>query len=591
MHSGGRLGITAHATPGYSVRMSQPSHTAIALAMDTQMRSEVYRASLEGHAGTQHATGELEARGSVVAPRLKVFLSHSSPDKVLARRLARDLQSAHVHVWLDQWQIGVGESFEQCIEQGLADTDFVIVLLTRQAVASEWVDREWRVMLDRESGTRRIAVLPVRAEACDLPDFLAQRSHADISGGSYVPGFRHLLHLLRHHGDDRGIVLADAAARAEAERRRVHLLEIERIALGLERPLDELQQMLPVVAPIALEVARDLIPLFEPDAHGASRALDELAPQLRDALERRFGFTFPGVRIRGNTADMPDGTALVLIDEVPESLLTIDPQQVVVKATPERLADLGVVAQEFFDLGWGRSACVPAGERAGVRALGLDTMDACECLFQSLFWVVCRTPDEFLHLDQVHRLMSALPPELVQRTVPAVVSWIGLTQVLRALLEEGVGIGNLRAIVEALSRSTLPCDAIDECVEMARCALSAEIAAAVRGGAPALRVLVAGADVEALLRAGVQRSSAGNVFMLDPESSQQLLAGIRQQMEFLADNVAGLALLVADGSVRPFLRRLVMLEFPNLHVLARPELPGDAPIETVGVFGVDPQSP
>jgi flagellar biosynthesis component FlhA len=288
---------------------------------------------------------------------------------------------------------------------------------------------------------------------------------------------------------------------------------------------------------------------------------------------------------------MPDGTALVLIDEVPESLLTIDPQQVVVKATPERLADLGVVAQEFFDLGWGRSACVPMAERASVQVLGLDTMDACECLFQSLFWVVCRMPDEFLDLDQVYRRVSALPSELVQRTVPAVVSWMGLTQVLRALLEEGVGIGDLQAIVEALSQSNPPCDAIDEWVEMARCALSTQIAAAIRGEAPALRVLVAGAGVEALLLGGLQRSSAGRVFTLDPESLQQLLAAIRQQMELLGDNAEGLALLVADSTIRPFLRRLVMLEFPKLHVLSRRELPENVPVETVGAFGVNPQLP
>lgn len=194
--------------------------------------------------------------------------------------------------------------------------------------------------------------------------------------------------------------------------------------LGLEQPRNELQQMLPVVVPLGLEIARDLIPLVEPDAQGASRALDELAPQVRDALERQYGFMFPGIRIRGNTSDLPDGTALVLIDEVPESLLRIDPQQVVVNATPERLAALGVAAQELGDAAWGRIACVPGADRAAVQGLRLNTMDATEYLFHALFEVVQRMPHEFLRLDAVHRLVSALPSDLVQRTVPAVVSWI-----------------------------------------------------------------------------------------------------------------------------------------------------------------------
>ena len=571
--------------------MSEPEPTTITPQMDAQMRSGFYRAIIEGHAAAPMAAAAPSntwGPDAAAAPRrLKVFLSHSSPDKALARRLARDLQSAQVEVWLDQWQIGVGESFEQRIEQGLAGTDFVIVLLTRQAVASEWVNREWREMLEREAGTRRIAVLPVRAERCELPDFLAQRSHADIAGGSYVPGFRHLLHLLRHYGDDRGIALADAAVQAEAQRRWAHLLEIERIALGLEQPQAELQLMLPVMVPLGMEVAHDLIPLVEPDAQGKCRALDELAPQLREALEQRYGFAFPGLSIRGNTTDLPDGTLMVLIDEVPESTLRIDPQQVVVIATPERLAALGVAAQEFFDAACGRIACVPATERAKVQGLGLDTLDATEYLFHALYEVVSRMPHEFLGLDEVHRRVGALPPDLVQRTVPAQLSWVDLTQVLRALLQEDIGIGKLQTIVEALSRRDPQHDGIDECVEIARCALSAQIGEHFLAGEPALRVLLAGAQAEALLLGGLQHTATGNLLTLDPESLQQLLAAVRQQMQTLGDSAEGVVLLVADSRIRPYLRRLVMLEFPKLQVLSRQELAGDLPIEVVGEFGAD----
>ncbi len=528
---------------------------------------------------------------SAVPRRLRVFLSHSSPDKALARRLARDLASAHVDVWLDQWQIGVGESFEQCIAQGLADTDFVLVLLTRQAVASEWVNREWRQMVEREAGTRRIAVLPVRAESCALPDFLAQRNPTDIAGGSYVPGVRHLLHQLRHYGDDRGVVLADAAARAEAQRRRRHLLEIERIALGLERPQDELQVMLPVVTPIALEVAHDLIPWVEPDAQGATRALDELAPQMRDALQRQYGFSFPGVRIRGNTSDLPAGTAMVLIDEVPESVFHVDPQRLVVVASPEWLAARGVSAQECVDTTHGRIASVPAAERVRLQGLGLRTMDVDEYLFHTLYEVVRRMPQEFLSLDEVHRRVSALPPDLVARTVPAAVSWIGLTRVLQALLQEEIGIGDLQTIVEALSRRDLYQDGIDECVEIARRSQSAQIGARFRSGPTAVRALVAGAHVEALLRVGLQRAPSGNLLNLDPEILQHLLAAVRQRMHALGERAQGVVLLVDDSRIRPYLRRLVMLEFPKLHVLSRQELPPDMLVDYIAEVGVDAESP
>jgi len=109
-------------------------------------------------------------RHAAMMRRLENFLEANPDrtDKDLARRLARDLQSANVHVWLDQWEIGVGEEFVQRIEKGLDEVDFVVVLLTRASVNSEWVDREWRHKVQHEAETKRIAVVPVRGEPCEI---------------------------------------------------------------------------------------------------------------------------------------------------------------------------------------------------------------------------------------------------------------------------------------------------------------------------------------------------------------------------------------------------------------------------------------
>jgi len=572
--------------------MKQPTRTTITPEMDEQMRGGFYRAVVgSGVAAPAPAPGRAQPADVEAPRRLRVFLSHSSPDKALARRLARDLQAAQVEVWLDQWQIGVGESFEQRIAQGLADTDFVVVLLTRQAVASDWVNREWREMVEREQSSRRIAVLPVRAEACALPDFLAQRSHADISGGSYVPGFRQLLHLLRYYGDDRGVALADEAARAEAQRRRAHLLEVERLNLGLEEAQDELQVMFPVVAPIGLEVSHDLIPLVEPDAARASRLLDELLPQVRDALQWQYGYRFPGVRVRGDTQSLEAGTALVLIDELIEHRFEIGPQQLVVDATPEELAAQGVPAEELNDRACGRIARVSIEQREALQGLGLEAMDAPEYLAHVLFETLRSMPHAFLHMDEVRRLLDELPPDLVERTVPERVTWVDLTRILRALLEEDVGIGNLQAILEALSLRDLQHEGLDECVEIARQAVAAQIGERFLAGRSALPVLAASPALEARLGNAVQRTSDGNRLVLDPPALQRVLAAVREALRAWGDDAGNLLLLVADSRIRPFLRRLVMLEFPWLPVLSRQELPPGLVLEERGEFGIEAPAP
>jgi len=49
----------------------------------------------------------------------KVFISHSSKDKAFAEHLAADLKNAGLEVWLDKWEIEVGDSIVKKINAGL----------------------------------------------------------------------------------------------------------------------------------------------------------------------------------------------------------------------------------------------------------------------------------------------------------------------------------------------------------------------------------------------------------------------------------------------------------------------------------------
>jgi TIR domain/FHIPEP family len=350
---------------------------------------------------------------------MKVFLSHSSVDKNLARRLSLDLQATNIDVWLDQWEIGVGTEFVQSIERGVDEAEFVIVLLTPGSVASDWVNREWRRKVQKEAETKRIAVVPVRGELCEIPDFLAQCSQVDVSGGSYPLGFRHLLTILRHYS-------VEASDPGEHGR-------------GTEKSSFT---KVPVVTPIALEVSNDLIPLFEPDGKGASRFLDELAPRILHALHAEFGFPFPGIRVRGNETDMPSGTALVMFDEVPEVMFQVKIDQVLVDATVEKLAELGIT-------GWPATVPPPNSEGAWIafadlaraQAAGLPTSDAAEYVTRVLHSHIRRMAPLFLDIDVTRRLVDSFErtdPTLVVQTIPKAVSWFQLTDVLRRLVEEEI---------------------------------------------------------------------------------------------------------------------------------------------------------
>jgi hypothetical protein len=74
----------------------------------------------------------------------KVFVSHSSNDEEFVRRLASNLRDVGHKQWLDKWEIRVGDCIVSKIEEGIADANFVIIVLSAHAVRSGRVETEWK---------------------------------------------------------------------------------------------------------------------------------------------------------------------------------------------------------------------------------------------------------------------------------------------------------------------------------------------------------------------------------------------------------------------------------------------------------------
>ncbi|MEM8780739.1 MAG: toll/interleukin-1 receptor domain-containing protein [Cyanobacteria bacterium P01_G01_bin.49] len=122
----------------------------------------------------------ISARYSDQKGGAKVFISHSSKDKVFARWISTDLKAAGHTPWFDEWDISVGESIPQKISQGIEEADFVIVILSEDAINSHWVEREWQAKYWDEVQKRTIQVLPVLYQDCELPALLKTKRYADF---------------------------------------------------------------------------------------------------------------------------------------------------------------------------------------------------------------------------------------------------------------------------------------------------------------------------------------------------------------------------------------------------------------------------
>lgn len=121
-----------------------------------------------------------------------IFISHSSQDAVSSLRLAEDLKKAGLKVWLDEWDIAVGERITDKIQRGLTSADYLAVWLTRASVESGWVEREWQAKYHAEISSNSIMILPLLAEDCTIPILLSDKKYADFRS-SYTTGLADLL--------------------------------------------------------------------------------------------------------------------------------------------------------------------------------------------------------------------------------------------------------------------------------------------------------------------------------------------------------------------------------------------------------------
>jgi TIR domain len=108
-------------------------------------------------------------------PRLErdIFISHASEDKAaIARPLAEKLVAAGLDVWLDEYEISLGDSLRAKLDEGLRASRFGVVVLSKAFFAKEWPVRELNALIGMETSSRKV-ILPIwhEIERADVQRF------------------------------------------------------------------------------------------------------------------------------------------------------------------------------------------------------------------------------------------------------------------------------------------------------------------------------------------------------------------------------------------------------------------------------------
>lgn len=165
--------------------------------VDGQLRAHMYMSfNFEHHPETRLRDAVapfVDGYRRLDRPSVHVFICHASEDKSAARDLASAMKKLGAEVWFDEWEIRVGESIVQKINDALGAVSHLILVLSKSSVDKPWVRKEFSAALMRQLAQQSVSILPLRLDDCTIPPIVADIKYADARAG-----MEHALGQLEH---------------------------------------------------------------------------------------------------------------------------------------------------------------------------------------------------------------------------------------------------------------------------------------------------------------------------------------------------------------------------------------------------------
>jgi hypothetical protein len=122
-----------------------------------------------------------EVRSSMVtawSPQ-RVFLSHSSKDKPIVRRIHQALHAqVTIDAFLDERELRVGDQLDPVLEKAIAESDYLLAILSASSYASHWFWKEFEF-----AKQHHVPILPLRIDDADVPSALSGIVYDDLREG------------------------------------------------------------------------------------------------------------------------------------------------------------------------------------------------------------------------------------------------------------------------------------------------------------------------------------------------------------------------------------------------------------------------
>ena len=337
------------------------------------------------------------------------------------------------------------------------------------------------------------------------------------------------------------------------------------------------------VEPMEIEIGYGLIPLAD---EGSGGDLLQRITSVRRQCAIDMGIVVQPIRIRDNLQLKTNeyvikirSTVMARGELMANMLLCMDPSN----------GEYGIEGIRTVEPTFGLPAVwINNDQREDAEIKGLTVVDPTTVLITHLTETIKNHSHELVGRQEVKLIIDSLKEKysaVVEELIPDLMTVGEIQKVLQNLLKERVSIKDMVTILESLADNSRTTKDLELLTEYVRFSLSRNICESLIDEKGGITVMTLAPEVEELIGNNIQKSMQGSFPAIDPDTTGSILSSLKENMDKVFFYEGQPAILVSPN-VRPAVRKLTEMVFPNLAVLSINEIPNDVDIKAEGVVSI-----
>lgn len=337
------------------------------------------------------------------------------------------------------------------------------------------------------------------------------------------------------------------------------------------------------VEPIEMEFGYSLIPLVD-EASGGS-FIDRVV-MFRKQMALEVGFVIPSVRLKDSGQLNPNQYSICLKGEevasgdiLTDHYLALSPGDMA-----EEISGIDTIDPAFhIPAKW-----ISEDKKVQAELAGYTLIDPTSVIITHLSEVIKEHLHELLTRQEVNNLLENLKKSnanIIEDTIPAVITVGNLQKVLVNLLREDVPIRDMETILETLSDYGNQIKDTDMLTEYVRQALKRTISHRF-SEAGQMKVISLDEKIETMIMSSVKKVDTGSYLALDPNTIQGIVSVVTDEINKIKDLVQ-VPIILTSPVVRIYFKKLIDQFYPNVAVVSFSEIDNNIQIQALGSIALN----